>query len=200
MLEPLSRIARGVLFTTVLTAPVACGSSEGVSGMSGEQSPAKPAASPAAPAPQAQQPPSTDRCAEGLFQTFSGGNVAPSSDAATVRERVVSFDVNAVMGMPARLDLNLFDDMCVVAVRQPDAPSSPVPVWNGSVDGVPGSQVIIVFNQGTAAGSIVMPPRAFNLDLVRDGIYRIREVDVTKYPNEKPPLSPPPPPLPKKQP
>ena len=107
-----------------------------------------------------------------------------------MRERAVTFDVGQVQAMPARLNLNLFDDVCVVAVRQSNAEAGPVPVWNGSIEGVPGSQVTIIFNPGAAAGSIVIPPQAFNLELVRDGVYRISEVDVTRYPNELPPMTP----------
>jgi hypothetical protein len=119
------------------------------------------------------------------------GAIDRSPDAATVRERVVSFDVEKVQAMPARLDLNLFDDVCLVAVRQSAAEPGPVPVWSGSVEGAPGSQVTFIFNPGAAAGSIVAPPRAFNVEPVRDGVYRIREIDVTRYPNEQPPVTPP---------
>ena len=159
--------------------------------MTSDQSPPAPATPSAASEPQ-PQPPAVDPCKGGLFRAVNAGAIDRSTDAATVRERVVSFDVGTVQAMPARLDLNLFDDVCVVAVRQLDAEAGPVPVWTGSIEGVPGSQVTIIFNPGAAAGSIVMPPQAFNLELVRDGYYRIREVDVTKYPNELPPMTPPP--------
>jgi len=160
--------------------------------MTSDQSPSAPVTSSAAPDQPAPQTPAAAPCKGGLFRAVNAGVIGPSPDAATVRERVVSFDVEQVQAMPARLDLNLFDDVCVVAVRQPDAEAGPVPVWTGSIEGIPGSQVTIIFNPGAAAGSIVMPPQAFNLEMVRDGVYRIREVDVTRYPNEAPPMTPPP--------
>lgn len=140
--------------------------------------------------PQTSQPPVPTPCTDGLFRRVAVQDLERSPDAATVRERAVTFEVGQVQAMPARLRLNLFDDVCVVALRQPNAEAGPVPVWNGSVEGVPGSQVTIIFNPGAVAGSIVVPPQAFNLELVRDGIYRVREVDVTRYANELPPLTP----------
>jgi hypothetical protein len=159
--------------------------------MTSDQAPVQPRTPAAAPDQPAPQPPVATPCKDGIFHASNIGGIDRSPDAATVRDRIVTFDVEKVETLPARLDLNLFDDVCVVAVRRPDAVAGPVPVWTGSIEGVPGSQVTIVFNPGAVAGSVVMPPRAFNLEMVRDGVYRIREVDVTRYPNEQPPMTPP---------
>lgn len=181
--RPKLSVAAAVLF-----AAVACGPSNGAA--AADQAPATPP--PSAPAPQ-------QSCTDGIFRPAANQDLAPSPDAATLRQRAVTFDVNQLKAMPASLPLNLFDDVCVTARRQPGE-AGPVPVWSGTVDDAVGSQVTFVFNPGAVAANIVMPPRAYQLELVRDGLYRLREVDPSKYGNEHPALTPPPPPPAKKKP
>jgi hypothetical protein len=156
-----------------------------------DQAPSSPPP-PSASQAQAPQAPSAKPCTGGLFRSVTDQQIAPSPDSATVRERAVTFNVDQVKAMPATLTLNLFDDLCVVAMRQQNVEAAPVPVWMGTVEGVLDSQVTIIFNPGAAAGNIVMPPKAFQLELVSGEVYRVREVDVTKYANELPPMTPPP--------
>jgi hypothetical protein len=180
---------------------VACGPSNGAAAADQARatSPA-PSAAPTAQAPSAAPAPKQS-CTDGIFRPAANQNLAASPDAATLRQRAVTFDVNQLKTMPASLALNLFDDLCVTARRQPRE-AAPVPVWTGAIDGAAGSQVTFIFNPGAVTANIVMPPRAYQLELVGDGLYRLREVDPSKYGNELPALTPPPalPPPPKKKP
>lgn len=152
------------------------------------QAAAPPVAPPSAVPPAAAAPAA---CTTGIFTSVVADGLSPSADRATVRERLVTFDVARVQKLPATLDLNLFDDVCVTAVLQQSPAAGPVAMWTGAVKGVSGSQVTLIFNPGAAAGSIVMPPHAYQLELAREGVYRVREVDTAKYANEMPPMTPP---------
>jgi hypothetical protein len=108
-------------------------------------------------------------------------------DVATLRSRAVRIDMAQVRSMPDRLVLNVFDDTCLRAVRQPDpSGASPVPVWTGTVDGVPGSTVSIVLNENIVVASIAHAPSAFVVEPWAGDVYRVREVDPSRYPRELP--------------
>jgi hypothetical protein len=184
----------------VILASVACSPSNGAA--AADQAPKVPPAPSAPPAGQVAStaPAPKPSCTDGIFRPAANQDLAGSPDAATLRQRAVTFDDGQLKAMPASLALNLFDDLCVTARRQPGE-AAPVPVWTGTIDGVAGSQVTFIFNPGAVAANIVMPPRAYQLELVRDGLYRLREVDPSKYANELPALTPPPPlPPPQKKP
>ena len=154
------------------------------------------ASPPAPPSSTASAPQQTraGACADGILRVAEAGHLPPSADRATVRERAVTIDVERLRAMPDRLTLNLFDDACLVAVRRGGDVAGPVPVWNGSVEGVEGSQVTIVLNDNVVSGSVATPSQSFQIELVADAMHRVREVDASRYPNEHPPLTPPSPP------
>jgi hypothetical protein len=138
--------------------------------------------------------PSSSPCEGSVFSSAGEPALAASTDVATLRYRAVRIDLARIRSMPERLVLNVFDDTCLTAVRQPD-PSGPgpVPVWSGTVDGVPGSTVSIVLNGDTLMASIAHAPAAFVVEPWEGDVYRVREVDPSRYPSELPtPAMPPP--------
>lgn len=136
-------------------------------------------------------------CVTGLLRPATSSAAGPSTDRATVRERAVTIDLDRLQAMPDRLTLNLFDDVCLVALKR-GGPSdrSPVPVWTGIIEGVAGSNVTVVLNAGVVSASVISPPHAYQVELMNGDVHRVREVDGSKYPNEHPPLTPPPAPPP----
>jgi hypothetical protein len=139
------------------------------------------------PSGQAGAPPGqtgTTSCQEGLFTAVEGVTIDVRKDPALLRQRAVRVDFARMEASPERLVLNLFANVCLTAVR--DRKASPNPdQWTGVIEGVPNSVVTIVTTGRTAIGSIISPPRAFQIRLLRDDIHLINEVDPSKYPKEK---------------
>jgi hypothetical protein len=143
----------------------------------GEQASGQAGAPPAGPA-------GTASCQEGLFTAADDVKIDVRKDPALLRQRAVRVDFARMEASPARLVLNLFDNVCLTAMRDPNAPPGP-DQWIGVIEGVPHSAVTIVTSGRTAIGSIVSPPRTFQIRLLRDDIHLINEVDPSKYPREK---------------
>jgi hypothetical protein len=105
-----------------------------------------------------------------------------------VRQRAVRIDFSRLEPSAPRLTLNLFDDVCLVAVRQQPAEGVPAgQVWTGTIEGVEGSSVTLVTESGAVIGNIVSPPRTYQIRVLRDDVHLVNEVDPSKYPNERNP-------------
>ena len=125
----------------------------------------------------------TASCRDGVFTPADGVTIDVRRDPALVRQRAVRVDFARMGASAERLVLNLFDNVCLTAVR--DRRPANADQWTGAIEGVPNSTVTIVTSGGTAIGSIVSPPRTFQIRLLRDDIHLINEVDPSKYPKEK---------------
>jgi hypothetical protein len=169
------------LMTASIAAAVlaACGASMGPA----RDSEAARQAEPPAVAPQPATPGSRN-CPGGIFTPADGVTTDVRTDPALLRQRAVRVDFSRIEASAARLVLNLFEDVCLNAVRDPEAPPKP-DMWTGGVEGVQNSRITIVTTGRTAIGTIVSPPRTFQIRLLRDDIHLINEVDPSKYPREK---------------
>jgi hypothetical protein len=128
-------------------------------------------------------------CDEGIFTAADAGTIDVRKDPALVRQRAVRIDFSKLDAGSARLTLNLFDDVCLVAVRDRAVPEpSAGQVWTGTIEGVAGSSVTIVTTSHAATGNIVSPPHTYQVRVLRDDLHLVNQVDPSKYPNEKNPI------------
>ena len=142
------------------------------------------------PAPSAATMSSTERreCTDGIFSAADGEKIDVRKDPALVRQRAVRIDFTRLTGSAPRLTLNLFDDVCLVAVRDRAGEGAPEgQVWTGTIEGVTGSSVTLVTESRAVMGNVVSPPRTYQIRVLRDGVHLVNEVDPSKYPNEKNP-------------
>jgi hypothetical protein len=127
-------------------------------------------------------------CTGGIFALARGAKIDTRKDPILIRERAVTVEFSKLEPFPARLVLNLFDDVCVVAIR--DRGDAPGDVWTGTVEGSKNSSVSLVIKSRTVIGSIVSPPKHFQIRLLRDSVHVVRQVDPSKSPRESPPRVP----------
>lgn len=101
----------------------------------------------------------------------------------------------AIASPDAPLHLNLFDDVAVLATRESVRTDSlGFTSWTGRIAGAPFSTVTISRRADTVSGHIGFDGRIFVLEPAGAGLYRIAEVDQTRFPPEMPPLPAPGPP------
>jgi hypothetical protein len=131
-------------------------------------------------------------CENGVFGSVSGndGSLAElSSDPSVVRARLVEPDLDSIR-KGERLELNLFDDVCLKAVREAlDARGERSFVWNGRVEGVAESRVILVREDEALFGTIRTPGKFYQVRPLPTGRHASVEVDPSALPPE---ASPPP--------
>jgi hypothetical protein len=132
--------------------------------------------------------PETSRCAEGIFSPADDATIDVRKDPALIRQRAVRVDFARLETMPSEVSLNLFDDVCLVATRDETGAGQPGgEVWTGTIRGVPQSNVTLVLTSRTLIGTVISPPRAFQVRLLRDDVHLVNQVDPSKYPKEKEP-------------
>lgn len=125
-----------------------------------------------------------------LFREAPGKAKAPDDDPAVVRSRLVTvaFKSLAVPRKAAkvRLEMNLFPDVSYFAVLERTVnPGQTYNSWYGSLEGVEGSQVVLVEGGGTLMGSVRTPRESYRVRYVGAvGIHAIEEVDTSLYPRE----------------
>ena len=172
-----SKPAFAVAFAAAVLA--ACGASMGTT------PDREPEDKPAAQAGAAQPRPSgSASCQDGIFTAVEGVTIDVRRDPALLRQRAVRVDFARMETSTDRLVLNLFDNVCLTAVRDRNAAPKP-DTWTGVIEGVQNSRVTMVTTGRTAIGTIVSPPRTFQIRLLRDDIHLVNEVDPSKYPKEK---------------
>ena len=122
----------------------------------------------------------------------------PTRGGETVRHRKmrVDFDRLAAVretveaGKPARLDLNLFDDVLLKAVDLRMAPTASGGYsLSGRLEGVLFGTAVLVVNGEVVAGSIRSATGTYTIDAA-DGVCHIREVDPSMLPPLGEPLRP----------
>jgi peptidyl-Asp metalloendopeptidase len=85
--------------------------------------------------------------------------------------------------------LNLFPDRAYTAwVRQTEITRNQEIIWQGGLEGTPGSEVTLVMKNGLLVGNVSFPGGRFQIRFLGDGIHRIREVDPGGYPKERDPI------------
>jgi hypothetical protein len=127
---------------------------------------------------------STSSCSQGLFTMATDVALETAKEPWLMRRRPVRIDRTPLDGTPNALALNLFDDVCLTAVRDSGTPSEDG-IWVGTIEGVPASRVTLVTRSGVMIGTIVSPPDSFQIRLLRDDVYVVTQVDPSKYPKEK---------------
>ena len=136
----------------------------------------------------APSPAQSRDCSGGLFTPAEGIDIEVRKDPALVRRRAVRVDFVRLEQSPETLILNLFDDVCLTAVRQQGVSARPESdVWTGAVEGVPNSSVTLVTTSRTLIGTIISPPDSYQIRLLRDDVHLVNQVDPSKYPHDKQP-------------
>ncbi|MGE5603295.1 MAG: M12 family metallo-peptidase, partial [Nitrososphaerales archaeon] len=127
--------------------------------------------------------------------TLGAEPAPPSPSIAGTRERLARVDL-ALLTDPQRnetLQLNLFDDVTIIAERRTAGPAyEDAFVWNGRVAGSEFSTVILVQVNDAVAG-MVQDGAGQTYEIRYAGLGRsvIRQLDTTRFPDEAPPLEPP---------
>ena len=85
--------------------------------------------------------------------------------------------------------LNLFPDTSYTAwVRQTEVTRNQETIWQGGLEGNPGSEVTLVMKDGLLVGNVSFHGGRFQIRFLEDGFHRIREVDPGGYPREGDPI------------
>ncbi len=127
-----------------------------------------------------------------LFRETARQPAAPPPDSPRVlRARYVEVDFSALGGenlapasAPARLLLNLFPDVVLVAERndvQPTATGRGF-IWTGHVEGAPASVVTLVAEDGVVAGRINAGGALYTIGYAGDGVHIVRELNAEAFP------------------
>lgn len=127
-----------------------------------------------------------------LFDT-APNNAAPLAarpDVGEGRSRVATVNTNALEAarVGARLPLNLFDDVQIVANIQTIQAQDDAVLWTADVEGMEWGQVFLVQRQGQMALDVSMPEGFYQVRFVGGNLYRIAEVDQSRYPEEMHPV------------
>ncbi len=84
---------------------------------------------------------------------------------------------------------NLFPDTSYTAwVRQTEVTGNQEIIWQGGLEGNPGSEVTLVMKDGLLVGNVSFHGGRFQIRFLEDGFHRIREVDPGGYPKEGDPI------------
>ena len=85
--------------------------------------------------------------------------------------------------------LNLFPDTSYTAwVRQTEITRNQEIIWQGGLEGNPGSEVTLVRKDDLLVGNVSFPGGRFQIRFLEDGFHRIREVDPGGFPKERDPI------------
>ena len=108
---------------------------------------------------------------------------AASSDALSLRRRVVSIDFGQLGVSADELALNLFDDAVFTGVVERTAPTfSGGYVLSGQLDGVEMGTVTLVVNGDVVAGTVWTPEATYRISSAGGGLHAISEIDRERLP------------------
>ena len=133
---------------------------------------------------------------DGLFTDAPAPAAVTAAEATSIRRRWVRIDVPRlqdqplVQGQAAPVNLNLFPDVSIVAVRDRVERTATGFVWVGRIAGVAESSVTFAVNGSIVAGSVTTPATTFSIRYAADDVHVIEEVDRGAFPRESPPLVP----------
>jgi hypothetical protein len=114
-------------------------------------------------------------------------------EPALLRARPIAIDwplLEASLALGARLPLNLFDDAAPVALLDRlEAGYNGGFIWQGHLEGVPMSHVLLVANQGVLIGKVAWPGAVYTLRYVGQGLHELAQVEQTALPAEGAPVA-----------
>jgi hypothetical protein len=129
-----------------------------------------------------------------LFTNAPGAPAIDTSrETGVVRNRYVGVDLAILTAAaPGRaISLNLFDDTLFTAVVDGVETSGPGSATiTGHLDGLDGSTVMIVANEGVVVGSITAGKAQYQIRYAGNGVHAVREFDTAQLPREHPPQRP----------
>jgi hypothetical protein len=136
-----------------------------------------------------------ESCGAGIFSdTSRRGTVDPGSPRTIRRLRRVEIDMGRLFpgGLPPsaaraadRVALNLFPDVCVVAIREQAMDLGPGKVqWIGRAQGTPPGTVTLVIDDALAVGTVMVDRRVFQISFVGDGVHAVAEIDQSAFPRD----------------
>ncbi len=101
----------------------------------------------------------------------------PVTDPTIVRQRRVEIASLATLAGNARLRLDLFPDLSLVAVREGMQGANAALSWTGRLEGYPNSSVVLAQARGVFAGHVHAPFGFFRIDRSPTGGYLVQQVD-----------------------
>lgn len=145
-------------------------------------------------AASASAAPVKGRPAGPLFVDLPSAASPPGRDAEVVRSRPVRIVLESLAetdsSQPAgvrgrdRVKLNLFSDVEVTAALKAVTPTDIGFAWVGTLEGIPGSHVTLVYGEGVLVGNITRPGAAYRVMYTPAGVHVIEEVDPKAFPPE----------------
>lgn len=141
--------------------------------------------------PEAPPQPS---CKSGIFtDTSVTVAVEPSLPRGVRRLRRVEVNFRPVfsgnsaptIGSSAKtIDLNLFPDVCLKAVRERVADVGGKVEWIGHLTDVPNSRVVLVMDGKLMVGTITMDRDTYRISYLGDGIHAVTDIDQAAFPRD----------------
>lgn len=133
-------------------------------------------------------PTSTTPAGEGLLLPATS-DAPPPTDPWIARSRDVRFDEAALfdaggnpVGAPARITLNLFDDLTYTGIVEDAEGDAGVYTWNGRLDGIEHGYFYIVYTSDVYMVHAASPLGIYEVSYLKDDIYRVVEIDQTQLP------------------
>ena len=138
----------------------------------------------------------------------TGQSVTSQSEPTVLRSRYAAINFNglptrafaqATPAVGVRFPIDLFDGESITAVFDHFDPNSTGVTWVGTVEGVPFSNVTLVYGAGTMTGNINLPDRVFSIRPAStaagvrrfsDGsvVHVLAEINQNAFPPEAPPI------------
>ena len=134
-------------------------------------------------------------CPDGIFtDSARRGSVDLRGGPTVRRQRRVEIDFGRVFPggadrsaarTPDRLTLNLFPDVCVIALRDRATDLGRGQVqWEGHVPGgAPGSATVIV-GDGVMIGTVRTEGEVYEIRSLGDGVHAVTDLDTSKFPRD----------------
>lgn len=132
-------------------------------------------------------------CSTGVFSDSARrGSAGLTGHRWILRSRFVNVDFDLVArsagprerpsGAGAPLPLNLFHGTCYMAVLERAEGKPPAKfTWTGRVQGVAGSRVILVVEDGVMAAHITVAGRVFEVRSLGNGVHAVEEIEQAAF-------------------
>ncbi len=118
-------------------------------------------------------------------------NVTPPAEPMSIRSRLVTLNLDLLNGVIAppgsptqvkRLPLNLFSDASFIAIPDRVDIHPKGLTLTGKLEGIDKSQVTLVVENQTLAGTVRMPGKLFQIRFAGNGLHVISEMDQKAFP------------------
>ena len=134
-------------------------------------------------------------CAGGIFtDTPRPGTVDPGSPRTVRRLRRVEVDFSHIFPgseRPSasraadRIALNLFPDVCVIALRERATDLGPGRVqWEGRVRGASNGTVTLIIDDTLMIGTVRIDREVFEIRYLGDGVHAVTDIDQSAFPRD----------------